>query len=266
MKKANKAWEESKLEKAKDLFEQAYQKSKHVFTQSYVAECLSTLEAQRGDLSSALHWANQSLKLIREVPWQTGEKRLLKFLSSLERTVGHYSQAESYLKQAQAKTSSALEKNQLLIDLVQILMEQASYSQAKELINQAKDQGPFNPLDKILFYFRLKQVANALGQPFDQEANLSQEWQALEKKDQELLKPYYDFLQGQEACLAGHYEEALSFFRQSASLFQARQDLLGQVESLLALTQPLMEFGLHEQASEVLSELLHWRGLEDLPA
>lgn len=266
MKKALKNWESEQWPQAQQAFEKAYKQASHPFTKSYAAECISNTLAKSASFKEATSWAQEALEFIKKVPWQEGEFRLLECLSDLARQVGDYEEAEKYLRALLKQCQDPFFKEKIALELSQVLMEQSRYTEARSLIKEYWIEEAKTPFERVLKNFRLKQIANALGQFFPQEEALQKDWEALNQGEKNFLKPYDHFLEGQASCLRGRYDEGQGYFKQASQLFGEREEILGQVEALLALTQPLMEFGLHAQASKILEDIFAWGELQSLPA
>jgi tetratricopeptide (TPR) repeat protein len=80
------------------------------------------------------------------------------------------------------------------------------------------------------------------------------------------LIPYYQLLEGRALLIQGEYTEAFSILREAGNQFSQMEDLAGEIEVLLALTAPLLEYQLFQEAQQLIQQISAREELKQYPA
>lgn len=239
------------------------------FRRAYALYRLGQIQGAQGQYETCLATLRRSVDESKSIPWEETASLAHFALGEWLQYLGRYGEAQSHYAQAEAVTGSLIFVNhQVELALATVLMEQAKYSEARELF----DRWDESDIQKNEASFRMTlelgrlQVEMGLGQ-FSQAAKRLEKLQEHQRAAPNSgMTPLLLLLQGKNLLLQLKINEALEILDQAQQSFEAQGDIYGKVEALLAMSAPLIELNLIKEAEEILQALSGWEELQEIPA
>ncbi len=148
-----------------------------------------------------------------------------------------------------------------------VLIERGRYEKALEAFQLIKKEFAHeqDAFTQSMLEISLCQVYSYLGMKSEANASLTRVKELLGDEALVSMSPYFELLRGKFLCIDAQFSEALQAFSLAANGFESFQDSYGKVETLLAMSVPLIENQLIYQASQILQLISEWQELGAYP-
>jgi tetratricopeptide (TPR) repeat protein len=209
--------------------------------------------------------------LAEKIPWLEFQQNFNLSLGQLLSHLGRYRSSEVYyLQTLKVMKLRGLEEERYKVQfqLGMSYLEQARYGEAEKIFSELKkyysDTG--DALGSMGVQLGLLQIFIALGRVQATMDLMEDTGRVLRALPESLWQPLFKLLIAKFYSTQGRLGQALKILEEAARGFEANGDLPGKVEVLLAMSAPMLEYGLIQDAQKIMELLGSWPGLDQSPA
>lgn len=230
------------------------------FQRSYLKGIIGETYLQQKQFPQAWSSLKEAETLAEKIPWSEFQQNFNLSLGRLLSLLGRYAQGEEYYRKALKVTGErGLEEEgaRVRFQLGICYLEQASYGEAETIFLELDDyyQKAGDVLGRMGTYLSLLQIHIALNRVRAAYALMEQSRQVLGELPAPLWEPLFQLLVAKLHTTQGRLDSALRILEEAAQGFEANGDLPGKVEVLLAMSAPMLEYGLIAEAQRIMDLL-----------
>lgn len=259
------------LENSQAYFRYALELAPTDFARSYVSGVLAETLMQQKKIPEAIGTLGQALKWAEQVPWPELIQNLSLSMGQLLSHVGRYRGAEVHFHRALEMIKERdlqEERIKVLPSLGVSYLEQARYAEAEKVYSEIFRywETQSDPWALTGAQMSLLQIHIALGRVADATRLMDEIYRKLRELPENLWRPLFQLLIAKFYTTQGRLGMALRILQEAAKGFEANGNLHGKVEVLLAMSAPMLEYGLIGEAQNIIDLLGAWTELSQFPA
>ena len=256
---------------AQAYFERCFDFAQSPFKKAYALGMLGECLLQQGRYPKAFECLQEAYRLAQEIPWPEFQQNYGLGLAQVLCHLGLYREAEQYFQEGLKRLQEIGSEREWVSQCQNLgvaYLEQARYAEAQDLFEQAleKYREQEDLLGQITSKIGLVQIFISLGKGKEVLALIEEVEGFLPELPGPIWQPLLKLLIAKFHFTQGNRNKALRILEEAAQGFEEVGDLNGKVEVLLAMSAPLLEYNMIEDAQSLINILGSWDELKRYPA